>query len=82
MAHELGHVLGVGHSAGCTLMNGENQASTCGYRPPTGAGSCRLLGRRDVRAAARRYGGPGVVQAASCCPLSPTRPLTRASRCA
>ena len=72
MAHEMGHVLGLEHTAGCTLMNGDNHVDTCPVQAPTGYWSCRLQQRRDVQAAARRYGGPGVVQSAKLCLRSST----------
>ena len=60
IAHELGHVLGLGHENGvCATMNSYldvNHPQHC-PAPPTGMWVCRLLRADDVRGAVRLYGG-------------------------
>ena len=60
VAHELGHVLGLGHETGmCATMNPTlvvDHAQMC-PAPPQGAWVCRLLRADDVRGAVRLYGG-------------------------
>jgi hypothetical protein len=73
MAHEMGHVLGLSHTTGCSLMLGPNARDTCPVDPPKGSWSCRLQQARDVLAASRRYHGHGTVQVAKLCRLSATR---------
>jgi hypothetical protein len=71
MAHELGHVLGLGHARGCSLMTNSG-VNPCRYTPPKGMWPCRLQERRDVVAAARRYGGAGIVRREAYCMVSAT----------
>ena len=57
LAHELGHVLGLGHeNRRCSTMNSVLWAR-CPDNPPPGQWRCRLLERDDARGAVRRYGG-------------------------
>jgi hypothetical protein len=70
-AHELGHTLGLDHVRGCSLM-GVAGTADCTYRPPDNQWTCRMQQLRDVRAAARRYGGRGIVRAKPYCLRSAT----------
>jgi hypothetical protein len=60
IAHELGHVLGLGHENGvCATMNAYldvNHPEHC-PAPPPGTWVCRLLRADDVRGAVSLYGG-------------------------
>ena len=60
VAHELGHVLGLGHEySSCATMNpsvGDDHTTLC-PPPPPGMWTCRLLQADDVRGAVRLYGG-------------------------
>ena len=60
IAHELGHVLGLGHENGvCATMNAYidvNHPANCAA-PPPGMWVCRLLRTDDVRGAVKLYGG-------------------------
>ncbi len=60
LAHELGHVLGLGHEDGvCATMNSVlivDHESHCAP-PPRGMWVCRLLRTDDVRGAVSLYGG-------------------------
>jgi hypothetical protein len=57
LAHELGHVLGLGHeNRRCATMNSVMWAR-CEFSPPAGQWRCRLIERDDRRGAVRRYGG-------------------------
>ena len=60
VAHELGHVLGLGHEDGvCATMNSRldvNHPEHC-PAPPQGMWVCRLLRADDVRGAVSLYGG-------------------------
>jgi Matrixin len=60
VAHELGHVLGLGHEDSvCATMNShldDNHTEHCAA-PPQGMWVCRLLRADDVRGAVRLYGG-------------------------
>jgi len=60
VAHELGHVLGLGHEDRvCATMNShlvDNHLEHCSA-PPPGMWVCRLLRADDVRGAVRLYGG-------------------------
>jgi hypothetical protein len=71
MAHELGHVLGLKHTRGCSLML-VNELPSCGLRRPEGMWACRLQQRRDLVAMSRRYGGPGALRSVPFCALSAT----------
>jgi hypothetical protein len=60
VAHELGHVLGLGHETGvCATMNASvgNDHSTLCPAPPAGMWTCQLLQPDDVRGAVKLYGG-------------------------
>lgn len=69
VAHELGHVLGLGHEERiCALMN----PSTGGVRScRAGLGDirCELVGRDDAKGAARIYGGRVHVKGPEICPV-------------
>jgi hypothetical protein len=60
IAHELGHVLGLGHeNSVCATMNAYidvNHPEHCST-PPSGMWICRLLRADDVRGAVSLYGG-------------------------
>jgi Matrixin len=60
IAHELGHVLGLGHeNSVCATMNAYidvNHPANCAA-PPPGMWVCRLLRADDVRGAVKLYGG-------------------------
>jgi len=60
IAHELGHVLGLGHeNSVCATMNAYidvNHPANCAA-PPPGTWVCRLLRADDVRGAVKLYGG-------------------------
>jgi hypothetical protein len=57
LAHELGHVLSLGHeNRRCATMNSVMWAR-CEFSPPAGQWRCRLIERDDRRGAVRRYGG-------------------------
>lgn len=72
--HEFGHVLGLAHTSGCSLMLYAGVRDTCpDSSPPAGMWSCRLIERRDLLAAGRRYGGRGQLKAQTYCPLSATK---------
>lgn len=71
-AHELGHVLGLRHTTGCSLMR-TTGVGGCSYpRPATGMWACRMQQRKDLLAMARRYGGRGVLRAQTYCRISAT----------
>ncbi len=70
-AHELGHVLGLEHTRGCSLM-GASGNTACRYAVKPGMWVCRQQERGDVLAAARRYGGRGVVRTQPYCSRSAT----------
>ena len=60
VAHELGHVLGLGHEDGvCATMNSAIVGNHTEHCPaaPSGMWVCRLLRDDDVRGAVRLYGG-------------------------
>jgi hypothetical protein len=61
LAHELGHVLGLGHGGSCSVMATSLDAwigASADCRPaPRGWWRCRLLSRADVRRAVALYGG-------------------------
>jgi len=57
VAHQLGHVLGLGHARrGCALMS-PARLSGCAERPLPWQYRCRVLQLDDLRGAARLYGG-------------------------
>ena len=69
IAHELGHVLGLGHEDGtCATMNSVPW-SLCGRQKP-----CSILQDDDVRGAIHRYGGRLRKQAGVLCPPAPAAP--------
>ncbi len=74
-AHELGHVLGLGHEdGGCALMNSAILNAAPSRCSPPGAGEyrCRLLERDDVRGAVALYGGSVALRrGSSFCDLYP-----------
>jgi hypothetical protein len=69
-AHELGHVLGFGHTtATCSLMRSVLDVSAC-YLPPTsppGYYRCRTIDAPMVRKFIRRYGGHAHLPSATWC---------------
>ena len=58
-AHELGHVLGLGHIRGCALMTHAGSARRWGGCPAHRASQwrCRIVEASDLRRALRLYGG-------------------------
>jgi hypothetical protein len=69
IAHELGHVLGLGHEDGaCALLNSVPWAM-CDRQKP-----CSILQEDDVRGAIRRYGGRLRAQPGVLCPPAPIAP--------
>ncbi len=72
--HELGHVLGLKHTRGCSVMTVRTPVTdACRYTRTSGTWTCRMLQSRDVLALKRRYGGTGTVRARISCPRSATR---------
>ena len=66
VAHELGHVIGLGHENGtCAVMNERNVfkgSSETAHpfkcsSPPRGSWRCRILQKDDLKGALRLYGG-------------------------
>lgn len=57
LAHELGHIVGLGHVKGCVAMNPRRWESCS--PPPAGMWRCRLLEAGDVERAVALYGGAG-----------------------
>ena len=76
-AHELGHVLGLGHEdRGCAVMNSfiaEGAPAECDP-PPPGYWRCRLLERDDVLGVVRLYGGTPRLRRSPFCPTEPPPP--------
>ena len=76
-AHELGHVLGLGHEdSGCATMNSTITASApvrCS-QPPAGKWRCGLLEEDDVRGVVSLYGGRPEPSGRSFCPKVPPKP--------
>ena len=69
LAHELGHVLGLGHEDGvCATMNSVPW-SLCGAQKP-----CTILDPDDVRGAIHRYGGRLRKGRSELCPPAPVVP--------
>jgi hypothetical protein len=78
-AHELGHVLGLGHEPDvCSIMN--FGGSLCDP-PRTGKWRCRLVEAVDIRRVASRYGGSGgsVRRPATCYKWPIPKPATELS---
>ncbi|HSP71793.1 MAG TPA: matrixin family metalloprotease [Gaiellaceae bacterium] len=72
LAHELGHVLGLGHEAKvCAAMNrsGSLRGPSLCRQAPLGVWSCSLLEPDDVAGAVAMYGGAGRTRSARWCPL-------------
>jgi predicted Zn-dependent protease len=70
-AHEFGHILGLNHTTGCSLMR-TTGLGACGLRPPTGFWTCRLAQAKDLLALRRRYHGAAVLRPSPYCRLSAT----------
>ncbi|HEY6015262.1 MAG TPA: matrixin family metalloprotease [Gaiellaceae bacterium] len=72
LAHELGHVLGLGHETrACAAMNraGSLRGPSLCPQAPLGAWNCGLLEPDDVSGAVALYGGAAVSRSARWCPL-------------
>jgi hypothetical protein len=70
-AHEFGHILGLQHTTGCSVMRPTGLGG-CGLTPPTGMWTCRFAQRKDLLALVRRYHGTGVLRANPYCQRSAT----------
>jgi hypothetical protein len=76
VAHELGHVLGLGHAQGtCSVMSATPYA-LCQHRPRAWQFRCGYLERDDLRGAARLYGGRTRKVKAFCPVWDPPKPPT------
>ena len=64
VAHEFGHVLGLAHNHGCSLMNPSFVCETA----PAGQWFCRILQPDDVAGAIRLYGGSAHLRTPPTCP--------------
>ncbi len=72
--HELGHVLGYGHTtATCSLMSAVLDISACHLPPtsPAGYHKCRTIDAPLVRRFVKRYGGRAHLPAATWCLIDP-----------
>ncbi len=69
-SHELGHILGLGHSKGCAVMSYAAYA-TCKWPDKQTQWRCRLQERDDLLGVKRLYGGSFVVRASPFCMLHP-----------
>ncbi len=79
LAHELGHVLGLGHeNRRCAVMNSLNTALSTDWigpihcRTPPGTWYCRVLSPDDLRGARKLYGGKTKLRKRESCPLPDT----------
>jgi hypothetical protein len=64
IAHEFGHVLGLAHNRGCSLMNPSFSCETA----PAGFWYCRILQADDVRGVVKLYGGKVHLRTPATCP--------------
>lgn len=71
LAHELGHVLGLEHVRGCSIMHAAGEAHYGCPAPPEWEVACRFIEPRDVAGAIKRYGGRAARLGPRYCPAVP-----------